>query len=170
MSIRRYRAPTPDQELLLQACFLDGPDAIAAWTQWRGHVDPEQLDEDSSRLLPMLYDALRKHGISDPGMGRLKNAYRQTWYDNTLRFHLAATVLRALHEAGIQTMLLKGPALVLRYYGDVGLRPMEDVDILVPTHLGPAAIDILKGLGWTPVFELVGFTEGVALEVGHAYP
>jgi hypothetical protein len=170
MSVRRYRAPTPDQELLLQACFLDAPDAIAAWTQWSGHVDPGQLDDDSSRLLPMLYHALHKHGVSDPWMGRLKNVYRQTWVDNTLRFHLAATVLRALHEAGIQTMLLKGPALALRYYGDLGLRPMEDVDILVPTHQGPAALDILKGLGWTPAFECVGFTEGEALEVGHAYP
>jgi len=168
--VTTYHAPTRDQELLLKTALLAGPDAIAAWTEWSARADPERLDEDSGRLLPLVYDALRKSEISDDWARRLERAYRRTWYDNTLRFHAAAAVLRALHDAGIKTMLLKGPALTLRYYRNAGLRPMDDFDILVPTHHGAAALDVLKGLGWTPIFESVGVAEDEALAVGHAYP
>ena len=167
---RRYQAPTWQQELLLKAALVDGPNGIAAWTQWRASVDPEQLDYDSYRLLPLLYDALQKRGVVDREMGRFKGVYRRTWYDNALRFHAGATALRALHDAGITTMLLKGAALTLRYYGDAGLRPMDDFDILVPTARGPEALDVLKGIGWTPVSDLVGITEAEALAMAHAYP
>ena len=42
---------------------------------------------------------------------------------------------------GIEPMLLKGAALTLLHYRDSGLRPMEDVDILVRTHQWRAAVD-----------------------------
>jgi hypothetical protein len=167
---RRYRGATWQQELLLKAALREGPVSLAAWEQWRAHVDPEQLDYDSHRLLPLLYSVLQRQGISDSQMGRFKGVYRRTWYDNTLRLRAAAAVLQALHDEGISTMLLKGAALTLRYYRDVGLRPMDDFDVLVPTHQGLAAIEVLKGLGWIPLFEPVGVTEAEALEIGHAYP
>lgn len=166
----RYHAPTPEQELLLKAALLEGPEGIAAWRQWSTRVDPEELDDDSCRLLPLLYDALHRRGISDAWLRRSKAFYRRTWYENTLRFYTGAAVLRALDDTGINTMLLKGPALALRYYRDAGLRPMDDFDILVPTHQGGAAVDVLKKLGWTPVFESVGIAEDEALAIGHAYP
>ena len=40
-------------------------------------------------------------------------------------------VLGELRRRGIEPMLLKGAALTLLHYRDSGLRPMEDVDILV---------------------------------------
>jgi hypothetical protein len=167
---RHYHAATWQQELLLRAALAEGPEGVAAWKQWKAAVDPEQLDYDSYCLLPLLYDALRKRGVSDPETGRLKGVYRRTWYDNTLRFHAAAEVLRALHATGIQTLLLKGAALSQSYYRDPGLRPMDDFDILVPTRQGAAALDLLKACGWTPLFDLVGFSEAEALASGHAYP
>jgi hypothetical protein len=166
----RTRPVTPQQELLLKAALLAGPQGLAAWEQWSREVDAERLDYDSYRLLPLLYSTLQRNGISDPQMGRLKGIYRRAWYDNTLRFHDAATILRALHAAGIRTMLLKGPALALRYYPDIGLRPMDDFDILVPTDQRFAAIETLKALGWTPFPEGAGLTETEALTSGHAYP
>ena len=45
-------------------------------------------------------------------------------------------------------MLLKGAALTLLYYKDYGLRPMEDVDILVRTSEWQSTIDALSDLGW----------------------
>ena len=168
---RRYRAPTRQQELLLKAALLDGPACVDAWTQWIASVDPNDLDCDSYGLLPLLYSALERQGIVHREMGRLRGVYRRTWYDNTLRFHAAAAVLRHLHDAGIKTMVLKGAALTLRYYRDAGLRPMDDFDILVPTREGPRALGVLKGLGWTSIdIDLVGKTEAEALAIGHAYP
>ena len=47
-------------------------------------------------------------------------------------------------------MLLKGAALTLLHYRDPGLRPMDDVDILVPTRQWRAAVDAVFELGWRP--------------------
>jgi Uncharacterised nucleotidyltransferase len=167
---RGHRAVSRQQELLLRAALLEGAASRAAWEQWRREVALEDLDEDSQRLLPLLYRALRLQNISVPEMGRLKGIYRRTWADNMRRFHDGAAVLRALQDAGIATMLLKGAALAARYYGDPSLRPMWDFDILVPADRGAAAIDLLKRLGWTPLQELVGVTEAEALAAAHAYP
>ena len=167
-SKNRYRAPTRQQELLLKATLLQGSAAGIARHQWRLHIDPERLDYDSQRLLPHLCATLLAHGISTPEMGRLKGAYRRTWYENTVRLHAAARLLRGLRIAGVETMLLKGAALTLRYYRDCGLRPMNDLDILVPTHQAGAAIEALKALGLAPM--RVRLSEAQALRFGHAYP
>jgi hypothetical protein len=100
----------------------------------------------------------------------LKGTYRRTWYDNNMRLHLAAGILGKLHDAGITTMLLKGAALLVRYYRDYGLRPMNDLDVLVPRDRAPEAVDVMKELGWTPLREAVGISEDAALARGHAYP
>ncbi len=56
--------------------------------------------------------------------------------------------LRALAEAGIEAVPFKGPLLAAAVYGDVGLRPFRDVDILVrPSELA-AAVAALRPLGW----------------------
>ncbi len=161
---RRYLAVTWQQELLLKAVLSEGPVSLAAWKQWRAHVDPETLDYDSQRLLPLLYSALQRQGISDPQMGRFKGVYRRTWYDNTLRFHAAGAILRTLRDAGIATMLVDGAALTPQYYRDLGLRPMDAFDIVVSAPRGPAATDTLKTIGWAPV-EPAGITEGEATAV-----
>src|SRR5215472_5269976 len=128
-----HGTPARDQELLLKAALVEGPEAVTAWNQWSAGADPDRLDEDSCRLLPLVYDAMRRRDVFGPWMEQTQRAYYHTWADNTRRFHAAAAVLRALHGAGIKTMLLKGPALTLQYYRNAGLRPMDDFDILVPT-------------------------------------
>ncbi len=145
--------PTWQQELLLQAALMQGPEALAAWHRWRSSVDFEKLDPESNRLLPQLYDGLRRQGVSDPVMGRLKGAYRRTWYENQLLLHSMSGLLRSLHEAGIETVLLKGAALVSQYYRDYGLRPMNDLDILIPVDQASPAVNLVKSLNFTPVWD-----------------
>ena len=101
-------------------------------------------------LLPQLYRSLEREGVRDPLMSKLKGVYRHTWYGNQLRLRDAAVVLGELNRRGIEPMLLKGAALTLLHYRDSGLRPMEDVDVLVRTHQWRAAVDALTDLGWTP--------------------
>jgi hypothetical protein len=156
--------PTGAQALLLRATLLSGPDGLAAWERWKLAVDLDRLDAASVRLLPHLYRRLEGAGVRDPLMGRLKGTYRHTLYGNHLRLRGAAVVLRELAQAGIATMALKGAALALLYYRDVGRRPMDDVDVLVPTHQAGAAIDVLRQLGWAPRCRVT--TRHV--QVGHA--
>lgn len=161
--------PTGDQELLLRASLLPGKEAVDAWQQWKTNTDIDHLDQGSFRLLPLLYRNLHTHQVKDPLMSKLKGIYRATWYRNQMLFRTVADLLLSLHGAGIQTMILKGAALARRYYNDVGLRPMDDFDLLVPTEQALEAIDLLAELGWTPEpRRRGGFTEAY-FSVLHAH-
>jgi len=142
--------PTNHQELLLKACLLQGEAAINAWYEWKAEVDIEQIDHDSHRLLPLLYQNLSHNSIQDQLLSRYKNIYRQTWYKNQIIFHCMADVLRILRDEGIPGMILKGGALTLQYYKDFGLRPMDDFDIMVPTTKARQTINLLTKFNWQP--------------------
>lgn len=140
--------PTWEQELLLRAVLLQGKDAIQAWEKWKSSTDIDQLDVGSHRLIPLLYRNLHNQGIEDPFMGKFKGVYRRTWYENQLLFHNISTLLRSFHDAGIETMLLKGAALVLLHYKDYGVRPMADLDVLVHPEQALTAVNLMGKLGW----------------------
>jgi hypothetical protein len=143
--------PTPQQELLLRAALLDGPAAIDAFHAWRSQVDFDTMDEGSRRLIPLLYKNLQRNNVPDSCMGEFKATYRQTFFNNQLLFYRSLPALRALKDAGIEVMLLKGAALAVSHYKQIGLRPMYDMDILVPTARRSEATAILPALGWTPL-------------------
>lgn len=135
----------------MQAALLHGDAARMAWEQWRSTIDIERIDAGSHRLLPLLYRNLRALGVDDPLMGKLKGVYRRSWYENQLLLRNLATLVRQFHEAGIETMLLKGAALVLLHYREHGVRPMVDGDVLVRTEHALAAVHMLERIGWKPV-------------------
>jgi hypothetical protein len=142
--------PTRAQELLLKAALLSGQKANGAWREWKSSADIERVDTASFRLLPLLYANLRAERIQDPLMDKLKGVYRQVWYKNRLFFHHMAALLRSLHDAGIETLVLKGAPLVVSFYRNYGVRPMTDFDVLVPTRQASAAVHLLQSLGWLP--------------------
>jgi len=145
--------PTWQQELLLRAALLQGEDALSAWEKWKASVDVERLDPGSHNLLPLLYDNLATLGIKDSIMNKFKGVYRQTWYKNQLSIHRMSALLTAFHNVGIQTMVLKGAALLLLYYKNQGLRPMGDIDILVHAEQARRAIEVMTESGWIPEFK-----------------
>ena len=141
--------PTRSQTWLLRAALLSGPAALQAWQVWKDqNGDLDRLDSGSRRLLPLLFFNLRANRVSDPQMAPLKALYRQTWYRNQNLFYQIADVLEALRSAGIPTMILKGAALGVLHYGDLGLRPMADFDILVPTAQIEQTYAELGQRGW----------------------
>jgi hypothetical protein len=143
------RWPTQQQELLLRAALREGEEAINSWNAWYSSVvDIDRLDdEDSQRLLPLVYSNLRVQAGVVPSLGRLKGTYRYTWYKNHLLLQVAGERLRALHEARIETLVLKGLALISHYYEGVGSRLMYDFDILVRPEQALAAIRVLREAG-----------------------
>jgi hypothetical protein len=62
-----------------------------------------------------------------------------------------AEALAALHAASVAVMPLKGSLLATRYYPEPGLRPMNDLDLLVQPEDEPRAIAALAGLGYQPL-------------------
>jgi putative nucleotidyltransferase-like protein len=50
----------------------------------------------------------------------------------------------------VPTMVLKGGALAVLHYRDMGARPMGDVDVLVPPDHAAEAVALLQDAGWSP--------------------
>src|SRR5438445_136412 len=114
-----------------RATLLRGPRAREAWGQWKAGADLDHLDAGSYRLLPQLYQNLHRHGVDEPVLALFRGVYLRTWYENQLRLHQIAGLLRSFRDARIDTIVLKGAALTVLYYKDNGLRPMHDIDLLV---------------------------------------
>lgn len=141
--------PTELQELLLKACLLDGNQALEAWRLWEARSGLNYIDPGSYRLLPLLFSRLSRLGVQHPMMGKLKGIHRRAWSETRILTWNVARAVRLLEEHGIATLMLKGAPLAALYYPHVALRPMSDLDVLVPEQLAPAALDLLQANGWT---------------------
>ena len=161
--------PTPEQELLLRAALGRGSEAVDSWNAWKAAHDlvETDLDHGSFRLLSLVYKNLIAHRIHDPEMPRLKGIYRYWWCSNQRLLYHAAEIIRSLEQAGVSTMVLKGAATSTLYYRDMGVRPMGDIDLLVPVDQAGAAVDHLQSLGWRParprVADLIRYQHSVTM-------
>src|SRR5918997_1692594 len=63
---------------------------------------------------------------------------------------MSAEVIRALEDAAVEAILLKGPAIVHQLYDPGEHRPYVDCDLLIPAAAEPAAAAVLRELGFTP--------------------
>jgi hypothetical protein len=141
--------PTNEQELLLKACLLSGELMQTSYDSWKSLVNIEtDVEHGSFRQLPLLYLNLNRHSNNDELMPRLKGIYRKSWSNNQILFFKLGQVLRLLHQKGIRTMVLKGVALSLLAYKNFAVRPMADMDIMVPVSQANHTIEWLKQNGW----------------------
>jgi hypothetical protein len=141
--------------LLLDAALLDEARAVAAFAAWCRQVNLEaEFGRAAYRLLPLVYDRMHSLGVHAPVMGRLKGVYRRAWYDTHRLFHAVQPVVAGLVAAGIDVMLTKGAPLALTGYRQPGLRPMADVDVVVPPDRLSDAFAVLGSLGWRADFAL----------------
>ena len=58
-----------------------------------------------------------------------------------------ALAVRPLTDAGLEPVVFKGPAVAARY-PEPGLRPMDDIDLLLPKADHRRALDALGHAGW----------------------
>ena len=141
--------PSGPQELLLVAGLEDAPVAVAAWDRWLTVAGETEFDVGSQRLAPLVFTNLSRFGVRHPELARFKGLYRRAWYQNQLLLRRAAEVIDHLHRYGIPTLMLKGIPLSLGAYGDMGARPMTDIDLAVPRRDAVAASRLLLEQGWT---------------------
>lgn len=135
---------------MLRAALLPGDAGKEAAQNWLASADFQKLGKASRGILPLLYTRLRQEGFPASLMPVLKGIKRHTWYNNRRLFHHGGAAVRALREAGIDVMVIKGAAMVIDYYHDESLRPMEDLDILVRYSDRRDAIRLLMQHGWAP--------------------
>jgi len=146
--------PTPIQKQLLKVIVGPEDQLIENWQRWQRELDLDDVDHGSYRILPMLYHVLRKQGVTGPDLQRYHGVARKTWYTNRLKFHRIEKLLEQMHAEGTEVAVLKGVPISHLYYPDPGLRPMDDVDILVSESKSVTAIDWFLDRGWKSVYEL----------------
>jgi hypothetical protein len=142
--------PSEEQGLVLHAALDDRDDALTAWRRWRQIVDFDAVDHGSARLLPLAYRNLGPDSLDAEAALRLKDLYRRSWSHNQVIFKRAGEAIGVLGSAGIATLVTKGASLAILAYGDVGVRPMDDVDVLVPIDRTEDAIEALSAAEWSP--------------------
>ena len=135
-------------ELILAAARRDVPPHLLA-------PDPEKRAHDALLVAG-------RHGIGGwmarelrdtPGLGQALKIQMQAVAAKTLGNHRrrveeAQISLEALAAAEIPALVVKGPSLVERYYGDPALRFYADVDIVVPPDRLRDAIRVLEESGF----------------------
>jgi hypothetical protein len=140
--------PSREQEFLLQACLEPDERAAAALRAWMDAVDIQQIDPGSFRLLPLLSSRPVSAEAKPEVRALAKGTYRRTWYHNQLLLAEGGKVASLLGAAGIPVMTIKGAALGLEYYRDLGARPMEDIDLAVPLEFARRAVELMVAEGW----------------------
>ena len=142
--------PTGEETELLRSALWDGETAVPSWLRWRSRQeDLDSVETGAHRLLPLVYRNLLGH-VGEPDASSLKAIYRRSWTTNQFIFRTGRSALEALATAGIDTLVLKGAALGVAHYRDVGARPMADFDIAVPPQSVRGALAALEGAGFTP--------------------
>jgi len=102
-------------------------------------------------ILPLLHRHLITGGASTvaPEMqAKLRQRQAASTQAGLLLTAALVEALRALADAGIEAIPFKGPLLAAAVYGDLGLRPFRDIDVLVRPGDLPTAVERLERSGW----------------------
>ncbi|AGY58402.1 nucleotidyltransferase domain-containing protein [Gloeobacter kilaueensis] len=141
-------------------------------TRWlvlclRGRWEPEALElardqppldwerccqiVNSEALGPLLYSVVHHQALVPAAVeAEWEVAYRRNACRNALLFAALADILQALAGAQVEVIVLKGAALAERLYGDIAVRPMQDLDLLIRPAALPVARQVLKALHFAP--------------------
>lgn len=84
----------------------------------------------------------------------LEALQRQTAVDNLQAYRQLLELLDALYSAGVPVVALKGIQIAQEVYGNVSLRPMTDLDLLIRHADLPQVESTLSALAYTPFTEL----------------
>jgi hypothetical protein len=145
----------PTARLMWEACHRNpDPQAVrdavshGADLAWAVRLALEQ------RVGPLLWRALEAAGEAE-ALGEHRSSLESVaevhLMEGLLLLPRAVSVaLRPLVDGGLEPVVLKGPVLATRYPAP-GLRPMEDIDVLLPIEQHREAIDLLEQEGWEVV-------------------
>ena len=130
-------------------------------------ADWRELHEDAEKhgVASLVYDCLKRLGIAMPSEieKKLRVAYLRTAETNSLYYHYIDIVFSACEELSIEVIPLKGIYLAKNIYGNIALREMIDIDILVRPEDLEQLDAVVVDRGFTPMQEL----RGPLLEEGH---
>ena len=125
----------------------------------RGPIDWERLWAQGHlhEVLPLLTATLRRLAgqapIPEPWLAQAQRRYYATLVRNTALAQELLRVLAALGQAGVAALPVKGVVLAETVYGNLALRPLGDLDVLVRADDLPTARATLNALGFAQAAE-----------------
>lgn len=162
--LRGRRDFTPEERLLLQVARLD-PDPAVLENLLGGPMDWQRVlaDARSFGVMPLLHHHLHaRAGLPGAVRQDLAGFYQRQSLQSLRLFTVLGRVGRALDQAGVPFLLLKGAILAPWLYGDPALRPMTDLDLLIRPEHRQEAQQALAGLGFQAKGEEAGHYNGQA--------
>ena len=142
--------PDEGRDALMDAALAEPPRAQAAWRRWLASGGEPSRDPIAVRWLPLIAWNLRDTAIDASTRRLFGDALTRASAINYSVLGVAARALGTLRAAGVRVMLLKGAAAALTLYEAPGLRPIGDVDVLVPIADAARCRALLADAGWRP--------------------
>lgn len=164
MRAARYDAP------------VNVPAGVRAWARfaYQGWRDPSlaapveplpALDMRRLGLAPLLHHVLHRRG--DARASQFAAEHRQAAENNLRALARVARVRDLLEAHGISPVLIKGGAFLVRYAaGNVGIRAMGDLDLLVARERFDDAFRLLEADGWQRANPELKYSSRVAPAIG----
>jgi hypothetical protein len=140
--------PTPAEQSILEACFAKDERARTALERLPSLDKLREVDPAAQQLLPLLCRRWSASELPAEIAEYGPRLHLALWRQNRLRLAGAQAIARGLQARSIETLWLKGAALLTGVYKDAGLRGMADVDFLVREQDAERAIEFLLADGW----------------------
>ena len=141
--------PPERQILLLIAALGPRQEAAAAWRKWNQLCTLNEATSPEVRLLASIARRMPELDPDFPLLPRLQGARRFIYTRTQLTLATARPLLKALSDAGLRLMLIKGAVHIADDASLAAERALRDVDVLVHPEDISAALAIVEQLGWT---------------------
>ena len=108
-------------------------------------------EAENYSVAPLLFTNLRESGVDMPVNQKMKlfALVQRHKHENSARTTALNEIVSACGKAFIPVVVLKGAFLAHTIYPDPSLRPMSDIDILVPPAREAEVMRILRELGYS---------------------
>lgn len=145
--------PNKEEELFLKLILADDNNFQKIWDKWKEEIVFDNINYATLRLIPFLYLRLRKLGIKEKIVGRIKGIYKLAWYKNQLTVNAIKNIILIFNKEKIPVILLKGIPLIENIYKDKGARFLGDADILIDKKHIEKAVEILLSNNWQYLYK-----------------
>jgi len=144
------------------------PEAAGAVRDWEGVLEIARAGSVAESVWSALLLRDLEGAVPEPVRSALADAHAAATARNALLLSEAASAQEALDAAGIPSVVLKGPGLLVAHYPDIGARHVGDVDILVRKADAKRAGRVARESGAREKEAVVGY-DGEAPEVGRPW-
>ncbi|MBD3276644.1 MAG: hypothetical protein GF372_15115 [Candidatus Marinimicrobia bacterium] len=127
-------------------------------------------------IKPIFYYNLKQYAadlVSEPMKRKVDNYFQLAHLHSHFQLQESEKIVTRFQESSIDVLLLKGPTLAQRIYGDINLRKSNDIDIFISHEKIDTADQILSDMGYTQfskIADLSSFGKRTFLWIARQFP